>query len=323
MKKTTLLQKAIFTLDKELEAVSSVRKLLDNNFLKIVDSLTQIRGKIVISGMGKSGQIGVKMASTFVSLGIPAVYLNPAEAMHGDLGVISDGDAIIAISASGETKELLRVLKHVHRHIKIPIVAITGAPRSSLSNISNMTLAFGIREEGSPFNLAPMASATTTLVIGDILATTLSVKKGFTERNFASSHPGGSLGLRLAKVSELSKKGKSLPVVKKNDPFKLILNVMSGNSLGVAAVVDEHKKLVGVITDGDIRRFLLSGKFSEQATARVIMTLRPKTIDEDESLEAALIKMETHKITSLLVADKHKRLTGVILMHDIIEHKML
>lgn len=322
MKKGDILKKAAFTLEKEIEAVSSVRKLLDNSFLKAVDLLDKIKGRVVVSGIGKSGQIGMKITSTFISLGVPAVYLNPAEAVHGDLGVIGPDDAVIAISASGETKELLRIIKHVHRHIQIPIVAITGASRCSLSNLSNVTLAFKIKEEGSPFGLAPMASATATLVIGDMLASALSTKKGFKEKDFAGFHPGGSLGLRLSKVKELLKR-KSLPTVKTTEVFGRVLKTMSSDGRGIAAVVNKDEKLVGVITDGDIRRFLLSGKFSEKTLARDLMTIRPKTIGEDESLKAALVKMEKHKITSLFVNKGNNQLSGIIRMLDIIEHKML
>lgn len=323
MKNGKILQKAAFALDKEIKALLSVRTLLGKDFIKAVDLLSRVRGRIVVSGIGKSGQIGMKISSTMLSLGIPAVYLNPAEAVHGDLGVVGPDDAVVALSASGETKELMRVLKHVHRHVKIPIVAITWAPRSSLNTISDVALVFKVKEEGSPYNLAPMASAAATLAVGDMLAAALSAKKGFKERDFADFHPGGALGLRLAKVSELSKKRAPLPIVKKADPFAKVLKVMSRGSLGVAAVVDARGRLAGVVTDGDVRRFLLGKKSPAAAAARDLMTARPKTVGENESLEEALRKMEDHKITSLFVTGRGGRLAGVILMHDIVEHKML
>jgi arabinose-5-phosphate isomerase len=321
MSNTMLLKKAHHTLAREIEAVGALRGLLGKDLIQAVEVLASARGKVVVSGIGKSGQIGTKIASTFVSLGVPAVYLNPAEAMHGDLGVVGPGDVMIAISASGETKELLRLLKHVHR-IKVPVVAITGAAKSSLAGLSAASLVFKIKEEGSPYNLAPMASSTASLVIGDILASALSAKKGFTDKDFAGFHPGGSLGLRLTKVSELSGRI-DLPMVGKEKPLREAIRIMNRGSLGVVAIIDNGHKLKGVITDGDIRRALVNGEYDPAAPAHSIMTANPKTVGEADSLEDALIKMESHKITSLFTTDNKGRLCGILLMHDIIEHKML
>ncbi|MFA5841407.1 MAG: KpsF/GutQ family sugar-phosphate isomerase [Candidatus Paceibacterota bacterium] len=323
MKKEDILKKVVFALRKEEEAVSGIHKLLNRNFFKAVDILDNIKGKIVISGIGKSGHIGIKIASTLTSLGVPSVYLNPAEAIHGDLGLVSADDAILAISSSGETKELIRVIRHIEKQLGIPVVSITCNPKSSLVKVSEVSLVFRVREEGSPFNLAPMASTTASLVIGDLLATALSVKNGFSKKDFADFHPGGSLGLRLTKVRDLLKKGKPMPIVKESDSFGRVLKVMSDKKLGITAVIDKKRKLVGVISDGDIRRFLLTGKFSDRSLARDAMSAGPKVIKEEESLEEALVKMESYKVTSLFVTGNHGNLLGIVTMHDIVENKIL
>ncbi|MBI5079613.1 KpsF/GutQ family sugar-phosphate isomerase [Candidatus Wolfebacteria bacterium] len=322
MAKENILKKAFFTLQKEEEAVKSVRKIIGGDFLKAVEILSGAKGKIIVSGMGKSGQIGMKIASTLTSLNIPSIFLNPAEAMHGDLGLVGADDAIIAISSSGGTKELLRVVNHL-KHLLIPIVAITGNKKSSLAKASRVSLAFKIKEEGSPFNLAPMASSTASLVIGDILAAALSAKKGFGKKDFADFHPGGMLGLKLSKVENLMVKGLNVPIIKENDSFYKAAKEISAKKLGIAGVVNKKGEIVGIISDGDIRRFILTGKSLDKAEAADAMTKNPKTIGKDNSLEEALIIMEKNKITSLFVADRRKKPIGVIHIHHIIEGKLI
>lgn len=299
-----------------------IGEILDKDFFKAVEILGGAKGKIVVSGIGKSGHIGIKIASTFTSLGVPAVYLNSAEAMHGDLGLVNPEDAMIAISASGETKELTKVINHAKKHIKLPVVAITGNPKSSLSKISDVSLIFKVKDEGSPFNIAPMASAVASLVIGDLLATALSVKKGFGKDNFKDFHPGGALGLKLSKVSELMVKKDRTPIVRDRVSFYRAVEEINNKKLGITAVIDGKGKLIGAVSDGDVRRFLLTGKPVDKAKAIDAMTKNPKTIGKDDSLEAALSIMEKYKITSLFAIDKSKKPIGVIHMHHIIESKL-
>lgn len=308
------------TLVQELSAVRGVGKLIDRRFWRAVEVLGSARGKIVVSGIGKSGQIGQKIASTLTSLGVPAAFLNPAEAMHGDLGIVQESDAVIAISYSGETKELLRLLKQI-KHLEVPVVALTGGGRSTLAAYATETLTFRIKEEGSPYNLAPMASSTATLVIGDLLATALCHKRGLTEQHFAKAHPGGALGLKLTPLHTLMKR-KNLPIVKKTDPLQRVLQTMTKGGMGLAAVV-EKGRLVGVISDGDLRRKLLSSGLSTRVSAKDLMTPRPKTISESGSLRDALVKMEENKITALFVVDKEQKLRGILRMHDVVEQGVL
>lgn len=311
-----------FTLKNEIKAISSLNHILGKNFYKAVEILSKIKGKIIVSGIGKSGYIGMKMSSTLTSLGIPSVFLHPLEALHGDLGIVGREDALIAVSYSGETKEILKIVNHLKKHY-IPVIAITGRRKSSLSKLSEVSLNFRIDSEGSPFNLAPMASVTATLVIGDLLAVALSSKRGFTQKEFADLHPGGSLGLQLSKVEELMTKGKNTPIVKIGFSLKEVLEEITKKRLGITAVVNKQGKLTGVITDGDIRRFLLTGKSSDNLRAKDLMTERPKTIDKSDSLQAALSKMELYKITSLFVVDRNKKPVGTIHMHSIIENKLI
>lgn len=323
MKDSKIIKKAEIVLKNELLALGHLNSILNKDFIKAVNILErQPSGKIVVIGIGKSGHIGIKIASTMTSLGVPAIFLHPGEALHGDLGLMGLGDSLLAISYSGETKEVLKIAHHAKRH-KIPVVSIAGNNRSSLAKISDIFLNIKIKEEGSPFNLAPMASAVATLALGDMLAAALSSKRGFTKKDFADFHPGGSLGLRLTKVQELVISGKKLPIVKENDNFHNVLKTISNKKLGITAVVNKLGKLLGVISDGDIRRFFLSGKFSDKSLARDAMTSHPKTIGQDESLQSALSKMESHKITSLFVVSRFNVPVGIITMHDIIESKML
>lgn len=323
MKKNNIIQKAILNLlYNEKKAIDSIFPILNNDFYNAVDMLSRAKGKIVVSGMGKSGHIGVKVASTFTSLGIPSVFLHPSEAAHGDLGLVSGGDALIAISNSGETKELLRIMRHLSRY-KIITVSITGNKISPIARESDAALVFKVKEEGSPFNIAPMASTTASLVIGDMLATALSVKRGFTKEGFASHHPSGALGLNLTKVEEIMFKGDSVPFVYKYVPFNDALKEMTRGGLGITGVTSRGGRLVGVISDGDLRRFLLSSKFSTSSRAVDAMASAPKTISQTDSLQDALSKMEQHKITSLFVVDRFKKPVGIIHMHDIVDNKIV
>ncbi len=305
-------------LSSEIQALRSLSKIFNKRLEDAVALLSKRKGKIIICGLGKSGHIGGKIASTMNSLSIPAVFVHSGDAFHGDLGIVGNHDSVIAISFSGETKELLRMVRHLKRH-KIPVVAITGRPRSRLARLCDIALTFRIKEEGSPFNLAPMASTTATLVIGDLLAAALGIKRGFTRKDFADVHPGGSLGLQLAKVSELMRRSVGMPIVGADEPFGKAIAEMTKKKFGIAGVVNADKKLIGVITDGDIRRFLQTGKMRTDSLARDAMTRSPKTISRSASLQKAINEMEHYKITAIFIVDHRMHPVGMIHMHDIIE----
>lgn len=305
----------------QTRAVKNLSRVLGADFNKAIEMLSHINGKIVVSGTGKSGHVGAKIAATMTSLGMPAVFIHPGEAMHGDLGLIGKDDALIAISYSGGTKEVLRLVQHLKRH-KLPVISITGKAQSALAKMSSVPLVFHIDREGSPFGLAPMASTTATLVIGDLLATALSLKAGFTERDFADVHPGGSLGLQLTKVVETMNTGRAVPCVPADASLTRALKEITRTKLGVTGVTDSHGRLAGVVSDGDVRRFLLTGRYTNGSLARDAMTRKPKTISADDSLQNALAKMEEYKITSLFVVDRGTRPVGIIHLHDIVERQL-
>lgn len=310
-----------FLLKTEVRAVKDLFGIMDDKrFWKAIKILKGVRGKIVVTGSGKSGHVGRKIVSTMVSIGIPTVFLDPSEAMHGDLGIVSKDDALIAISNSGQTAEILKIIKHLVRH-KIPIIGLTGKSNSKLAKISNEFILFNIKKEGSPFNLAPMASTTATLVIGDLIATSLSLIKGFTKNDFADFHPGGSLGLQLTKVEELMISKNKIPKVKDHHSFKKAIREINSKQIGVTAVTNKRDKLVGVITDGDIRRTFISSKFDQDAVCEDVMTKDPKTIKNNQSLREAIGLMENFKITALFVVDNRSRLIGVIHLHQILEQQ--
>lgn len=298
----------------ELQAVKHVG-LLKKDIASAVDLLASVTGKIVVSGVGKSGYIGMKLAGTLASLGIPAFFLHPHEALHGDLGALSASDGLIAISMSGETKELLKIISHA-RSQGTPVVGITASKTSSLTKSSSLALVLKISGEGSPHNLAPMASSTATLVLGDMLATALSLRKGFDKQAFAKVHPGGSLGLKSTSVASLMIK--KVPTVSVKDTAMEVVKTITKGKRGIVAV-QEHTKLVGAITDGDIRRFLMKQISLESVSARQLMHGHPKTIAATVSLHDALAKMEAYKITSLFVVSKTNLLVGLIHLHQIAE----
>lgn len=310
------------TLRAEQEALSQLERKLDVSFFRAVDYIKRRKGKVIIIGIGKSAFIGMKIASTFNSLGIVSVFLSAVDALHGDLGIVELNDTVIAISNSGETKEILKIVNYLSRH-KIPVISITGDSNSSLAKLSQFSIGFKIKEEGSPYNLAPMASATASLVIGDLLATSLSLERGFKKKKFVDFHPAGTLGLRLSSVKNLMLKGNKVPKIRKDTSISEVLKEITEKKFGITSVLDKKDRLVGVITDGDIRRFLMSGKFSYNSLAFQALTKNPKTIRENDTLQEALSRMERNKITALFVVDKKHRCIGMIHMHQIVEEKIL
>ncbi len=307
---------------KQTAAIQSVLKNAGAEMDKAVAVLASACGKIVVTGIGKSGHIGMKIASTMTSLGAPSVFLHPAEAFHGDLGMVHKDDAVIMLSHSGETKETLRLLQYLKRQ-ETAVVAITAHQDSPMAQAADAVLVYAIEDEGSPFNLAPMASTAAMLVIGDLLAARLCRDRGFTARDFVASHPGGALGLQLTRVSELMKTGEAVPLASEHITFKEALREMSHKKLGILGVIDAGGRLIGVVSDGDARRFVSSDHFALDAAVALAMTPNPKVIGAEDSLKDALALMEKYKIFVLFALDQHGIPQGVIHMHHIIEEKIV
>jgi len=296
---------------------------MSDDFNRAVELLSCCAGRVVVTGMGKSGLIARKIAATLSSTGTPALYLHPAEALHGDLGMIARGDAVIALSASGETAEILELLPTIKR-LGVPLITFTGDalhPRSShlssLAQAAEIALDCSIDKEACSLGLAPTASTTTMLALGDALAVALSEKRGFKEEDFANLHPGGKLGKKLARVSAVMHSGASIPRVAPQTRMQDVIFEMSSKGLGITTVI-EGDRLLGIISDGDLRRLLeRRGKDILDLTAGECMTVSPKTIAPDAFAEQALDMMEQRKITSLAVVDGNGALRGIVHLHDL------
>jgi arabinose-5-phosphate isomerase len=319
-KRRTSLDVGRRVLDIEARAVQALIERLDGGFSKAVDLLYDCQGKVVISGMGKSGLIGQKIAATMASTGTPSFFLHPAEGLHGDLGMLARRDVLIAISNSGETQEILQLLPFMER-MGIPVVAIVGRMTSTLAKNSAVALDVSVAEEACPMGLAPTASTTATLAMGDALAVALLEKRGFKEQDFAQFHPGGTLGRRLlVKVRDVMHVGVELPQVRETVSASEAILEMSAKKLGMTTVVDRAGALVGIITDGDLRRFLQQGGDFSKTTAGVLASRHPKLIGPDELAAKAVEMMERYSITTLVVADTAKRIAGVVHLHDLLKH---
>jgi arabinose-5-phosphate isomerase len=314
-------------LEIEANAIQSVRARLGDSFVKAVEILASSQGKIVVTGMGKSGHVGRKIASTMASTGSPAVFLHPAEGSHGDLGIVSPGDVIIAISYGGETPELQDVLRFAARKGH-KIIAITGKPKSSLSLAADASLDVSVEEEACPLGLAPTASSTATLALGDALAMCLLKRRGFKEEDFAEYHPGGSLGRRLlTHVEDVMHSGEGLPIVKLQTGMRDVLGLMTRKEAsGVAGVVDDSGALIGVVTDGDLRRRLEKSHNPLEDSAKDIMSKNPKTVDAGELAEKALFMMEQFAIQTLFVVRKKSanpnQPVGLLHLQDLLRAKL-
>jgi len=307
-------------LDIEARAVQALLQRLDGGFSAAVDLLYRCKGKVVVSGMGKSGLIGQKIAATMASTGTPSFFLHPAEGLHGDLGMLARRDVTIAISNSGETQEILQLLPYMER-MGIPVVAIVGRKTSTLAKNSAVVLDVSVAEEACPMGLAPTASTTVALAMGDALAVALLEKRGFKEQDFAQFHPGGTLGRRLlVKVRDLMHKGQEMPQVKETVLASEAILEMSAKKLGMTTVVDRAGALLGIITDGDLRRFLQEGGDFSKITAGSLASRRPKMIGPDELAAKAVEMMERYSITTLIVADSVKGIVGVVHLHDLLKH---
>ncbi len=309
----------------EIEAKSVLDQIdsLNEDFVKAVEILKNTKGRVVITGMGKSGLICRKIAATMASTGTPAIFVHPAEAIHGDLGMIVEGDSVIAVSNSGETEEIVKLLEFIKR-IGVPIVAITSNTESTLAKHSDVVIHLRIEKEACPLGLAPTSSTTATLALGDAIAMVLLELKNFKPEDFAARHPGGKLGKKLLTVEALMHKGDDIPLVYNTTKMQDVIYVMSAKRLGIAVVADEKTgKLLGVISDGDLRRLLekYNGGLLEK-NAEECMTKNPKTITKNELAVSALNKLEKHKITVLVVVDEENNIEGVIHIHDLWKTKL-
>jgi arabinose-5-phosphate isomerase len=316
-KKEDILALASEVLDIEARAVHSLRDRLDDKFLAACQLCLDTPGRIVVAGMGKSGHISSKIAATLASTGTPSFFVHPGEASHGDLGMITDQDVLLAISYSGETDEILTILPLVRR-MGAKLIAMTGKPGSTLAKAADVHLDVSVAEEACPLNLAPTASTTATLAMGDALDVALLELRGFTAEDFAMSHPSGSLGKRLLlRVADVMQSGDAIPAVAADVPLTDGLMEMTEKGLGMTAVVDDENRIVGIFTDGDLRRSLDAGVDVRETRIDEVMHSDCKTISADVLAVEAVVLMEENKITSLLVADDDRILRGALNIHDL------
>jgi arabinose-5-phosphate isomerase len=307
------------TLNIEANTLLQAAKNMNDVFEKAVELVLACKGKLVVTGVGKSGLIGAKMAATFASTGTPSFFLHPTEALHGDLGMISANDVVIAISYSGESEELSSILPHIKR-FNIPLIGMTRDANSTLGKYSDIIIDVIVEKEACPLDIAPTSSTTLTLALGDALAVCLMRAKDFKKSDFASFHPGGALGKKLfVKVSNLMQT-KNIPVVSKDTKVKEAIIKISEGRLGTVLVTDESDKLIALVSDGDIRRALLRDDFSLEANVLEYATLNPMTLDDEEMLASdALVLIEEKKIQLLVITDKNKKIKGVLHIHTLIE----
>jgi arabinose-5-phosphate isomerase len=301
----------------ESEAIAGLIERLDARFEKAVELLHACKGRVVVTGLGKSGLVGRKIAATFASTGTPALFLHTGEALHGDLGMLTAGDVMLAISTSGETAELIELLETVKR-LGVPLLALTANPKSTLAQASNIVLDIAVKEEACSLNLAPTASTAAAMAMGDALAIALLERRGFKAEDFAALHPGGRLGNKLRRVESLMHQGENAPSVLPTTKMPDVIYEMSRKGLGLAAVTEPNGKLLGIITDGDLRRVMQKRQENVLAlTAADCMTKNPITLTRTELAASALRIMEEKKITSLLITDPEGKLEGVLHIHDL------
>jgi arabinose-5-phosphate isomerase len=301
----------------EAAAVAALAERVGDAFHRAVEMCSSCRGRVIATGIGKSGLIARKIASTLSSTGTPALFLHAAEGLHGDIGVMTRGDCLLAVSNSGTTSEVLTLLAPARR-LALPVIALTGAPDSALGRSADVVLDVSVAEEACPLGLAPTASTTAALALGDALAIALLERRGFRAEDYGHLHPGGSLGRRLRRVDELMHAGAAVPLVASATPVREALAEISAKSLGVTGVIAADGALVGVITDGDVRRAIQTHGDLRELRAEDVMTRRPKTIAPAAVAESALALMEEHSITSLFIVDGAGRPSGVLHLHDLL-----
>lgn len=309
---------ATAVIETENRAVAALVWRINDDFVRACEHMIACNGRVIVTGMGKSGHIGSKIAATLASTGTPAFFVHPGEASHGDLGMITDKDVVIAISNSGETDEIITILPIIKR-LGVPLIAMTGNPKSKLAQMSDVHLDVSVEQEACPLNLAPTASTTATLVMGDALAVALLESRGFTAKDFALSHPGGSLGRRLLlHVGDIMHKDNDIPIVKENASFAEALVEISTKGMGMTAITGEDGTLAGIFTDGDLRRTLDRDLDLKNTTIAEVMTRGSITITPDTLAAEALKIMDDRKINSMVVVDAANNIVGALNMHDLL-----
>jgi arabinose-5-phosphate isomerase len=304
-------------IETEISQLQRLKNCIDENFERAVKTIYSCSGKVVVTGIGKSGIVGKKIAATLASTGTPAFFLHPAEALHGDLGMLSKGDVVIAISNSGESSEVLAMLPYIKR-LGLPLIAITNNPSSELARRADIVLNLCVEREACPLQLAPTSSTTNTMVLGDALAVALMKLRGFGAEDFGLRHPAGSLGRKLKTVADVGHfNPDEVPVVHEKTPMREVVLEISSKGFGATAVVNDEGKLVGIITDGDLRRFVQRGGDFDTSTAGDVMTKNPKVAKPEELAMSALKRMEDNKITVLIVVDDKGKPIGIVHIHDI------
>lgn len=320
---TKLCELGLAVIDTELEAIQRLRKQINNNFAQACLHLLHCTGRIVVTGMGKSGHIGNKIAATLASTGTPAFFMHPGEASHGDLGMITKNDVVLAISYSGETAEIITILPIIKR-FNIPLITITGNPSSTIARIATINLDASIQKEACPLNLAPTASTTAALVMGDALAIALLEARGFTKEDFALAHPGGALGRKLLlRVEDIMHTGKDIPVVKEHALISEALLEMSSKRLGMTAVINEQNKLVGIYTDGDLRRTMDKEIDIKNTSINEVMTKNCTTIPVGTLAAELLQIMELKNINGIFVVDDNQQIIGALNLLDLVRSGVL
>jgi len=313
-----LIQIAKDTLQTEANELLSARKSINDEFLKAIELIYNTKGKLIITGVGKSGLVGAKMAATFASTGTSSFFLHPTEALHGDLGMIGKDDTLLAISNSGESEELTKILPHIKR-FDVPLIAMSGKKESTLVSYANAWIDISVSQEACPLNTAPTSSTTLTMALGDALAVALMVKRGFKKEDFASFHPGGSLGRKLfIKISDLMRE-ESLPIIDENTTLKEAIVTMSEGKLGNVLIVDSTNAFVAILSDGDLRRALMKDDFDINDKAIKYATQKPKTYSDTNLLASeALELIEEARIQLLVITDNNNHIVGVLHIHDLI-----
>lgn len=307
----------------EANAVTGLLDLIDGQMVQAVERILQCSGRVVVSGMGKSGHIARKIAATLASTGTPALFVHPAEARHGDLGMIQPEDMVLAFSNSGETEELATIAPFIKR-LGATLIAVTGNPRSTLANLADIHLNAAVKAEACPLNLAPTASTTAALALGDALALALLDLRGFSAEDFARSHPGGSLGRKLLiRVEDVMRHGENLPVVRSGTPVTEAFKEIGAKRMGMTAVIDKAEEVIGIFTDGDLRRVLSQGIDVRNLVIDEVMSKQPKTIDRLRLASEVAHLMDTTRINHLLVVDESNRLIGAVGIHDLLEAKII
>lgn len=318
MNSKEIIQKGKQVVRIEAESIAGLEKSINDDFVKAVETILASKGRVVLTGMGKSGLIARKIVATLNSTGTPAIFLHPTDALHGDLGMVRKEDVVILISKSGETEEISNLLP-MFKRLNVTIIAMCGNPGSSLAKSSDIFLNINVKEEACPYDLAPTSSTTATLVMGDALSVALLEKRGFTEEDFAFLHPGGSLGKRLSlKIKEIMITGDKMPLVDEDTSLKDVIIEITSKRLGVTGVVNNAGLLTGIITDGDLRRLLEKTLDIKNLTANEVMTRNPKVMKEDYLASFALQQMENFKITSLIITSDENKPIGIIHLHDLI-----